>query len=328
MWHPDGLSRLAGWTYSRDVTSLRRPAALRPGDRVALLGVSGPIRPERLTETVTGLREIGLDPVVYPSAHAEGSFRWYLAGSDARRAGDLTDALLDDSIRAILFGRGGYGAQRTLELLDWTRFAHVAPKVVVGYSDVTAIHEAIAQRLGWSSLHGPNVASDVAPDAYSTESLHRALMRPEQALRMTFPGSRAVVGGRASGVTLGGNLALLVSSLATPTSRPARGGLLLLEDVNEDDYRIDRMLTQLRRSGYLDGVAGIIGGTWTRCGDSDGVEHVLVERLGDLGVPLVLGADIGHGGRSQTFPLGIEAELDADAGTLTFAEPPLLPRPD
>ena len=311
---------------SRRVTgSLRRPPALRPGDRVALLSVSGLVQPERLTATVDRLAAAGLEAVVFPSARADGSFRRYLAGPDAQRADDLAAAVLDDSVRAVLFGRGGYGAQRTLEHVDWTRFAAVEPKVFVGFSDVTAIHEAVAVELGWASLHGPLVASNGPPGDDSWESLLGALMHPEHSTVLRFPEASAAVGGRATGVTTGGNLAMLASSIGTPTSRPARGRLLLLEDVDEDDYRVDRMLTQLRRSGYLDGVAGIVCGSWLRCGGDVGVEHVLRERLGDLGVPLLLGADVGHGARNLTFPLGVRAELDADAGTVTFVDPPLQP---
>lgn len=304
---------------------LRRPRALRPGDRVALLSVSGRIQGARLRETVDRLRAEGLEPVVFPSARYDGDALRYLAGSDEQRADDLTSALLDDSLRAVFFGRGGYGAQRVLELLDWTRFASVEPKPLVGYSDVTAVHEAVGVALGWASVHGPLVASNVPPDAASWSSLLGALMRPEEFTELVFDSSRAAVGGVAGGVTVGGNLAMLVSSLGTSTSRPARGGLLLLEDVEEDDYRVDRMLTQLRRSGYLDGVAGIVSGSWTQCGGEVGVEHVLLDRLADLDVPFLLGADIGHGGRNLTFPLGVDAVLDADAGRLTFLDPPLQP---
>ena len=302
--------------------SLRRPRAVRPGDRVALLAASGRIQPERLAGAVTTLREAGLDPVVYPSARDEGGHLDYLAGSDEQRAADLSAALLDDSIRAMFLGRGGYGAQRVLEHLHWSRFVDVEPKAVVGFSDVTALHEAFAVELGWATLHGPLVASNVPPDPKSWGSLLRALMSPERATRLEFPGAHAVVGGTATGVTLGGNLAMITSSLGTPTSRPAQGGLLLLEDVDEFDFRVDRMLTQLRRSGYLDGVAGIVGGSWLRC---DGAAGVLEDRLAGLGVPVLLGADVGHDGRNQTFPLGVEATLDADAATVTYSEPPLLP---
>jgi muramoyltetrapeptide carboxypeptidase len=162
-------------------------------------------------------------------------------------------------------------------------------------------------------------------DQYAWTSMLRMIMQPERATEIALPTARTAVPGRASGVTLGGNLCLLMASLGTPTSRPARGGILLLEDESEEDYRVDRMLTHLRRAGYLDGVAGIICGSWHNCGPDEVLEAILLERLGDLGVPMVFGADIGHSALNQAFPIGIAAELDADARVLRLAEPPLVP---
>jgi muramoyltetrapeptide carboxypeptidase len=153
----------------------------------------------------------------------------------------------------------------------------------------------------------------------------RTLMRPEQAMNICYPDALAIRGGSARGMTLGGNLALLVSSIGTDTCLPARGSILLIEDVDEEDYRIDRMLTQLRRSGYLDGVAAVITGTFDGCGEQSAIEEILAERLGDLGVPVLARANVGHGCPLQAFPIGVAAELDADAGTLTLLDPPLQP---
>jgi muramoyltetrapeptide carboxypeptidase len=206
--------------------------------------------------------------------------------------------------------------------MDWSGLSDVAPKVIAGYSDVTAVLEAVAVRLGWASLH-----SDMPCffDAYSFASMLRSLMHPELATEIRFPDAQTVVGGVARGITLGGNLTLLASSLGTDTSWPARGGILLVEDESEEDYRLDRMLTQLRRSGYLDGVAGIVAGTFENCGEKDDVQAILDERLGTLGVPMVSWANVGHGHNSQAFPIGISAELDASTGILRLLDPPLLP---
>jgi muramoyltetrapeptide carboxypeptidase len=197
--------------------------------------------------------------------------------------------------------------------------------VLAGYSDVTAVLEAAASRLGWASLLSPVVASIGPAIHYSFGSMLRALMNPERATDISYPTAETVSGGTARGVTLGGNLTLLTSSLGTDTSWPARGGILLLEETNERDYRLDRMLTQLRRSGYLDGVAGIVTGTFTGCGEQAPVGEILAERLGTLGVPMIAWANVGHGGYFQTFPIGAEAVLDADARTLRLLQPALLP---
>ena len=305
--------------------SLARPPALRPGDRVAVLSVSSPVGQADLRIGVDTLRFAGLDPVIYPSAQDGGSVRHYLAGDDKLRAGDLRAALTDPSIAGIIFARGGYGAQRTLEAMDWEGLAGLPPKVLAGYSDLTAIQEAVAVRMGWASLHSPMVTSTGDTAHYSFESLLRTLMRPEQAMEIHYPDAVTVVGGTARGVTLGGNLSLLTSSVGTDTALPARGGILMIEEESEADYRIDRMLTQLRRSGHLDGVAGIIGGTFTGCGEPDLIEVILAERLGGLGVPLIAWANVGHGGYFQTFPIGVAAELAADSHTLRLLDPPLIP---
>lgn len=306
--------------------SLRRPRALLPGDRVAVLSSSSPANQEQLPVGLDTLRFAGLEPVVYPSAHASGTMRHYLAGDDAMRASDLRNALRDPDIAGVVFACGGYGAQRTIEAMDWSGLEHIPPKVLAGYSDVTAVLEAVACRLGWASLLGSMVAEADEPAAhYSFGSLLRALQRPGDARETHYPRARTVTTGRARGVTLGGNLCLLTASIGTATSLPAAGGILLLEDESEEDYRIDRMLTQLRRSGYLDGVAGIVAGTFVGCGPPERIEEILVERLGDLGIPMITGANHGHGGHVQAFPVGIAAELDADAHTLRLLDPPLLP---
>jgi muramoyltetrapeptide carboxypeptidase len=305
--------------------SLRRPPALVPGDRVAVLTISGPVNQDALPAGLDALRFAGLEPVVYPSARDAGSFRKYLASDDAQRASELCAALSDPGIAGILFATGGYGAQRTIEAIRWDSLTGLEPKVLAGYSDVTAILEAVAAKLGWSSLLSIMVATSGVRPHYSFGSMLRTLMRPEQAMNIHYPDALTIRGGCARGMTLGGNLALLVSSIGTDSCLPANGGILLIEDVDEADYRLDRMLTQLRRSGYLEGVAAVITGTFADCGEQTAIEEILAERLGDLGVPVLARANVGHGCPLQAFPIGVAAELDADAGTLTLLDPPLRP---
>jgi len=302
--------------------SLARPPALRLGDRVAVLSASSPPKPEPLAAGLDALRFAGLEPVVYPSARDGGTLRRYLAGDDALRASDLTSALRDPNIAGIVFACGGSGAQRTLAAIDWDALAGVAPKVLAGYSDVTAVLEAVAVRLGWASLHSTMVCFF---DAYEFASMLRSLMTPERATELCFEAARTTTAGVARGVTCGGNLTVLASSLGTDTSWPARGGIWMVEDESEDDYRIDRMLTQLLRSGYLDGVAGIVAGSFVNCGEPDDIAAILDERLGSLGVPMIMWANLGHGGQNQTYPIGVAAELDADTRLLRLLDPPLVP---
>ncbi|MFF9199073.1 LD-carboxypeptidase [Streptomyces sp. NPDC014779] len=304
---------------------LVRPPRLRPGARVAVVAPSGPVPEDRLRAGLDILRGWDLDPVVAPHVLDAHPTLGHLAGTDADRARDLAEAWCDPEVSAVFCARGGYGAQRITDLLDWDALRAAGPKVLVGYSDVTALHEAFATRLGLATLHGPMVAAAVfLTDARTQESLRATLFEPESVRVLRPEGAGALVPGRAHGVTLGGCVSLLAADLGTPHARrSARGGLLLLEDVGEEPYRLDRILTQLLRSGWLDGVAGIGLGSWEECGPYEEVRAVLADRLGTLGVPVVERLGFGHGAAAPTVPLGIPGVLDADAGTLTLDVPAL-----
>lgn len=312
--------------------TLLRPPALRPGDTVAVLCGSSPADQEHLESGLRVLTSVGLKPEVFPSARARGSRYDYLAGDDALRAADLTRALTDPRYAAVLTACGGYGMQRTLELVDWSLINPAAPKAVVGYSDVTALLEALAAKLGWVSLFGPMVATSgfwEGLDEYDFQELTKLLLTPERVTELSFPGSRALVPGVAEGVTMGGTATLLTASLGTDTSYLARGGILFLEDVDERPFRLDRVFTQLRRAkDYLDGVAGIVLGTFTECGDPAEIDRLLADRFGDLGVPVLAGVNIGHNTAMQTWPVGVRARLDTESGTLTFLDQVLSDRQD
>ncbi|MFE3019654.1 LD-carboxypeptidase [Streptomyces sp. NPDC059256] len=308
------------------LTPLTRAARLRPGAKVAVVAPSGPVPDERLDEGLEVLRGWGLDPLVMPHVRGGHQNFPYLAATDHERARDLTEAWCDPTVSAVLCARGGYGAQRMVDLLDWTAIRAAGPKVFAGYSDITALHEAFATRMGLATLHGAMPgALTFLKDETTRESLRATLFEPESVRVLALETAGTLVPGRARGITLGGCASLLAADLGTPHARPnAAGGLLLLEDVGEDDYRLDRILTQLLRSGWLDGVQGIALGSWAECGPYDRVRRVLVDRLGGLGVPVVEELGFGHGGQNLTMPLGVAAVLDADAATLTLDEPALL----
>ncbi|MFD5107015.1 S66 peptidase family protein [Streptomyces cinereoruber] len=304
---------------------LERPARLRPGARVAVVAPSGPAPEERLRAGLDVLRGWDLEPVVAPHLLDVHPDLGHLAGADRARARDLTEAWCDPSVSAVICARGGYGAQRMADLVDWAAVRAAGPKAFVGYSDATALHEAFAVRAGFATLHGPMTAAGTfLSDTRTQESLRATLFEPESVRTLGLETARALVPGRARGVTLGGCVSLLAADLGTPHARPsARGGLLLLEDVGEEAYRLDRILTQLLRSGWLDGVAGVGLGSWAECGPYEEVRAVLADRLGGLGVPVVEELGFGHGATALTVPFGIPAVLDADAGTLTLDVPAL-----
>ncbi|MDQ1049791.1 LD-carboxypeptidase [Streptomyces sp. V4I2] len=300
---------------------LVRPSRLAPGARVAVVAPSGPVAEDRLQAGLDILRGWDLDPVVAPHVLDVHGELGYLAGSDAERAADLQQAWCDPSVDAVLCARGGYGAQRMVDLLDWEAMRAAGPKVFVGFSDITVLHQAFATRLGLVTLHGPAAAGvDFVKNAGAQEHLKATLFAPET-VRVIASAGAALVPGRARGVTLGGCLSMLASDLGTPHARTsARGGLLFLEDVGEQAYRVDRMLTQLLRGGWLDGVTGIALGSWAGCGPYGALRAVLADRLGGLGVPVVEEFGFGHCEGALTIPFGMAAELDADTGTLTLDE--------
>ncbi|MEU6144932.1 LD-carboxypeptidase [Streptomyces sp. NPDC047081] len=309
---------------TEEVRELVRPARLAPGARVAVVAPSGPVPEERLQAGLDVLRGWDLDPVVAPHVLDRHREFTYLAGTDADRAADLQAAWCDPAVDVVLCARGGYGVQRMVGLLDWDAMRAAGPKVFVGFSDITALHEAFATRLGLVTLHGPMAAGiDFIKNTQAQEHLKATLLAPET-VRTITSGGTALVPGRARGVTLGGCLSLLAADLGTPYVRPgARGGLLCLEDVGEETYRLDRYLTQLLCAGWLDGVSGVLLGSWQDCDPYEKVRAMLVDRLGGLGVPVAEEFGFGHCAGALTVPFGVSAELDAGAGTLTLDRPAL-----
>jgi muramoyltetrapeptide carboxypeptidase len=300
----------------------RRPARLRPGDTVAIVAPSGPAPPAELDAGIAVIESWGLRVVEMPHVRAVHHLHDYLAGADDARAEDFAAAWLDPDVRGIICARGGYGSQRMIDRVDWDALAPAEPKVLVGYSDVTALHFAVTQRLGVVTLHGPMPATkSFATSPTMQAHLLATLFEPESVQRLGGRDAHALVGGIATGVTTGGCVSMLTTSVGTSAfPAAAGGGLVLLEDVNEHAYRLDSYLTHLRRCGWFDGAAGIVLGSWDEC---EPAEPVVLDILGDLGVPILADLGFGHGADPLTVALGAVAELDADAGSLTFREPAL-----
>lgn len=243
----------------------------------------------------------------------------FLAGSDARRLAELEEALLDPSVDAIVAARGGYGTTRLLARLDPAK-VRAAEKLLVGFSDLTALH-ALWARAGLRSIHGPMVcALGRAEPAHVARWIDAVEGRsPLGAVAPLVP----IAPGTCEGPLAGGNLAVLAALAGTPYAPPLEGAILFLEDVGEAPYRIDRMLTTLRDAGWLARVAGVVLGTFTGCdprADGCTVEDVLADRLGDLGIPVARGVASGHVEDNLELPLGARARLDAAAGTLELLE--------
>jgi muramoyltetrapeptide carboxypeptidase len=300
---------------------LLRPPRLAPGAVVAVVAPAGPLRRERLTAGIEVLESWGLAVRVGPHVLDRHPTLDHLAASDADRAGDLLDAWCAPDVAVVWAARGGSGCHRLVDMLDWAAMTQVPPRLLVGFSDVTALHEAVAQRLGLVTVHGPVVTSLGDSDEPARAHVRRILFERDAALELAT-GLHRLRGGVAEGVLVGGNLRVVTASLGTRVSRPARGGIVVLEDVGEQAYRVDGMLTQLLRAGWFDGVRGVVTGAFTETDGTD-VDAVVADRLGGLGVPLVTGAPVGHVPDNRPVPLGVPARLDADAGTLVLTRPAL-----
>ncbi len=271
---------------------------------------------ERGVERLRQRYRVSFDPSIFAR---DG----YLAGDDARRAGELRRALTEDGVDAVVAARGGYGATR---LLDRIEVADVRPRLLVGFSDVTALH-ALFARAGLRSLHASMVA---ALGRGSDDGLAAWIDAAEGGVPGPFEGLTPVAPGRAEGPLAGGNLAVLHALVGTPYAPPLDGAILFLEEVGEAPYRVDRMLTTLRHAGWLARVAGVAVGQLTRCGpgpDGREISHVIRDRLGDLGVPVATGVPSGHEDENSPLPLGARAILDADRGMLAFEEGVAVARP-
>ncbi|WNV86813.1 LD-carboxypeptidase [Umezawaea sp. Da 62-37] len=292
----------------------RRPPPLRAGDRVTVVAPAGPTPVGMLTAGVAVLRTWGLDVRVAPHVLDRHPELPYLAGHDTDRAGDVHDAWHDPDVKAVICARGGYGSQRTQDHLDWAAIAAAPPKAFAGSSDITALHTAFTTLGDTATLFAPMIATrGFVHDVQAQEHLRRALFTPAAERVLTRPTAGTLVPGTARGTTTGGCATLVAFDPTTPPP----GSIALLEDIDEDLYALDRVLTNLLRRGWFDTVTGIALGSWSGCGD---VNDLALERLGPLGVPIIADLGFGHCGGQLTIPMGVPVELDADRATLTVLD--------
>jgi muramoyltetrapeptide carboxypeptidase len=294
---------------------MKFPALLQPGSRVALVAPAGPLRDETdLERALTSVRACDWEPVV--GAHVlerDG----YFAGSDTHRLADLNTFAADATIDGVWCIRGGYGTMRLLDGIDYDAWQR-HPKALIGYSDITALHAAISQRAALVTFHGPTARGTLTP--FSLASLLSATVAGTDSAG-TATDALTLQSGRAEGRLVGGNLSLIASLIGTRYEPSFDGAILVLEDVNEAVYRLDRMFTQLRLSGSLDQLAGIALGRFTEIPEESATESrplldLLYELADQCAVPCLADLPIGHTPDQWTIPLGATAELDADNKTL------------
>ncbi len=307
-----------------------KPKRLSPGDTVGLvLPATAAFEADEIQFAKEQMEAIGFKVEIAPHAFD----KWgYFAGHDRDRAEDINRMFADDRIAAVVCYTGGWGSPRVLPYLDFDLIAR-KPKVLIGYSDITALLNPIHQRTGLVTFHGP-VGGSVF-DPYTVENFRRVLMTaapaglleppPRKPTELVDRTNRIIklAPGKASGPLAGGNLTMIASLMGTPYEVDTTGAIFFLEDVDEELYRIDRMLTTLALGGKFARIAGFVFGRCSRCtvkGPSLSLEEILRDRFGSLPVPAISGLSFGHIEQKLVMPIGVQATLDADAGMLRLDE--------
>jgi muramoyltetrapeptide carboxypeptidase len=295
-----------------------RPAALRRGDKIALVAPASSFNHERFLVGCDRLRQMGYEPV-YTQNIFERDI--YFAGTAERRAHEFQDFWRRDDIAALICVRGGYGSNYLLEKLDYGLIAE-HPKILLGCSDITSLLTAMHDRTGLIGFHGPMVAKDIADGTFDGASWESAL---QGAANWTVPASGVEVlrTGKAAGRLYGGCLSMMVASLETPFEIQTEDSILFIEDIAEKPFRIDRMLMQLRLAGKLDKVRGFVFGEMLDCRPPDGetytLQQVIMRILAPYNVPIVYGLKSGHVTSGNiTLPIGVKAELEAEGADVSM----------
>ena len=311
-----------------------KPARLREGDTLGICAPSSNTwEDEDIRFAVETVESLGFKTKPTPNLHDRNA---YLAGADKDRAAGVNALFADSEVAGLIALRGGYGAQRILPYLDYAAIGR-NPKPLIGYSDITALLNAIHLKTGLVGFHGP-IAGQTWSE-YAVKAFRKVLMEGAAPLALGAPPPfearpgkverenrlTKISGGKARGRLVGGNLTLLCGMLGTPYQPDFRGKILFFEDTDESPYRIDRMLTHLWLAGALEQAAGFAIGKFTEAdpgsGRSRSIEEILRDRFEPLGKPALRGLMIGHIENQGVVPVGCEAELDAEAGTLTLLEP-------
>lgn len=322
-----------GKTFSPFDEDVIKPKKLKLGNTIALVAPAGSIEESELKESIQNIEALGFK-CVYKESILEK--HGYLAGSDQRRAEELNEMFGRKDVDGIICVRGGYGCARILPLLDYQTIKN-NPKVLCGYSDVTSLLYGIYSKTGLVAFHGP-VGTSTYND-FSKKNFTDTLLNPSEkqilfnAEEVDPPENKKLViikSGHATGKLVGGNLSIVVSMIGTEYDVDTTGKIIFLEEIGEEPYRIDRMLTQMIQSGKFAKASGIALGVFEKCEvkkkdpefiTSLTLQEVLYDRLYPLGLPILYGLSFGHVVNKFTLPFGINAELDADNQTLTLLEP-------
>jgi muramoyltetrapeptide carboxypeptidase len=299
--------------------SLATPRAITPGSTIAVLAPAGPSERERIELAAARIEARGYRVSIAPNV--DQRWRGYLAGTDDVRAEELNRALRDDAVDAIFFARGGYGAMRILDRVDYDAMRR-NPRPLVGFSDITALHQAMATQAGVATFHGPMLNLDFhAGLSPQIESWLWDLLGGEAPRSWDFEPGQIVQEGEAEGVLFGGCLSLTTSLTGTPYDYWVGDGIWFWEDVDEPLYRIDRMLTHLRLSGRLKNIQGVLIGKLKGCDDAADLHALLHDFFGSSGIPVVRDIPFGHYGDNLLMPVGAPVRLSTRSRTLNVMQP-------
>jgi len=300
---------------TRDNTSVR-PPRLKPGDTIGIVAPAGPFDSDKFMIGKAVLESMGFQTVYDESIFQNHGF---LAGTDFQRADQVNRLFADPTVQAILCARGGYGSLRILPLLDF-KSIQTHPKIFLGFSDISALLAMLYDRCGLITFHGP-VVTTLANATDETISAMKTALTSGIALELIPENGRAIKPGVSSGCVTGGNLTTLCHLVGTPFAPHFDGKILLLEDVGEMPYRIDRMLTQMKLAGCFNGIAGLILGTFKECGQLNEIVEIFNDIFENADIPILAGFDMGHGEHNLIIPMGLGATLDTDKKRLQFHEP-------
>ena len=294
------------------------PKSLRPGSRVGIAAPAGHFNPDEFAAGIKALENLGFKPFI-PSRLT--TRKGYLAGNDIHRAEVIQRLFADPSVDAILCARGGYGSMRILPLLDYAAIRH-NPKVFIGFSDITALLTVLYIKCFLVTYHGPVVTS-LGMASPQTGAALTAAISSDRKIVIQPPNGFILKQGVAVGPVIGGNLTILSHLLGTPFKPRYEGHILFFEDCDEKPYRIDRMLTQMRLSGCLNGIAGLFLGEFRECGSPDVIKEIVTDIFKDMEIPIMGGFEIGHGRTNLTLHSGLSAKLDTRSRQLSYQEPPI-----
>ena len=295
------------------IVPLKRPPRLKRGDTIGIAAPAGPFDKDLFEEGMAILKRMGFKLFIpEPIFRREG----FLAGTDTERAEVINTLFSDPAIQGILCARGGYGSTRVLPHLDWPTIRR-HPKVFMGFSDITVLHNVFLAQAGLVTFHGPMGTTLIKTAGPYLGMMEQALMS-ETPIIMAPERAHILKHGEASGPVVGGNLTMLSHLVGTPYQPVLNGGILFLEDVTESPYRIDRVLEQLSLAGCLQGVQGLVLGRFLDCGDGDEIHDVFLRVFGPSGIPIVAGFPIGHGEDNATLPIGIHARLTTQPPQLSY----------